>query len=211
MIINTGRIPRRPPPDHRPLWRFWVGRPGVRFNAMKTLLRFLGAPVLALLMGQAPSLAQLRLVIDQDTGRMDWLEGSSITMAPGIANNWFGLPLTPDATITSPLPSYTGDGSHIGVVFDLSGDRTRIDGIILQTDLPPGGGAVFAGTAEGPAVPVFSTGDFSLFSHLNLGEYTLPAFGPWSGGIQVSVVPESAPWWCLPAGLAAVLRWRRRG
>jgi PEP-CTERM motif len=173
-------------------------------------------PLLALLLSHAPSFAQsqLTLVIDQDAQTLDWLNGTSITRVPGsFADNTFGQTLISfQAQINSPLLAYSGDGSHSSVIFEFSQDLTAIVSIRLGTTAPPGDGAVFSGTPEGPAAPTFSIGDWSRFSSLNRGDYTLnPTFGGWNGGIHVAVVPEPATWafLCLGLGAVALVRSRR--
>jgi PEP-CTERM motif len=170
-------------------------------------------PVLALVLSQAPSFAQsqLTLVIDKDAQTLDWLAGTSISTEGSLANNWFGAPFFANTIITSPALNYTGEGSHFSTLFQIGGDNTQITGINLATSLPALSAAVLSGTVEGPATPIFTQGDFSLFNGLTKGEYTLaPMFGNWSGGIQVVVVPEPATWAFLALGLGAVAFVRTR-
>jgi len=162
------------------------------------------------LFSQIPSIAQLSLVIDQTSHQIDWLDGSSITRLPAELDfNAFGQPLIIfQAQIDSPLLAYSGAGLHAGVFFDFSQDRTTIAGIMLGTTTPPGAGAIFSGTPEGPAIPTFSLGDWSRFASLNAGEYTLDPLGPWNGGIHVTVVPEPATYllWLISLGLVVIWR-----
>lgn len=170
-------------------------------------MKLILTPVLALCLSQAASFAQAELVlrINQDTREMDWLAGNSISSDGSLANNWFGAPFFPIATITSPALNHTGDNAHVATLFAFSSDRKQIEGISLGTSLPPLAGSVLSGTAEGPAAPIFTQGDFSLFSGLTRGDYTLsPMFGNWSGGIHVVVVPEPSTCALVFLGLGAL-------
>ena len=169
--------------------------------------------LLAFALGLTPSFAQspLILVIDKDSQQIDWLAGSSISTLGTLANNWFGNPLFPNVTITAPTLNYLGDGSLTAISFQVSGDRTQIEGISLGTSLPPLSPTVFSGTDEGPAAPTFTLGNFSMFSQLSSGEYTLAPFsGGWSAGIQVVVVPEPSTWMFLSLALGAMASLRLR-
>jgi len=171
-------------------------------------------PFLMLLLCETLATAALVLSINKETQQMDWVGGFSITRFPtGIDDNRFGIMATIDAQVLSPLLSYSGQGSHFGVHFDLSLDRTAIDGIGLLTTFPPGTGASFSGTPEGPVTPSFLLGNFSLFAGLNNGDYTLAPVGPWSDGIRVVVVPEPATslLWALAMGIFVGWRARNRG
>jgi len=168
-------------------------------------MRNILAPLLVFLLGQMPSLAALTFTIDKTTEQVDWVNGFSITKTTGIDNNNFGTNLADDLVLSSPLSSYSGNGSHFQVNFDLSPDLTRIQGMRLFTTVPPGNPASFSGTPEGPATPTFSLGSFSLFAGLNYGDYTLSPVGAWSDGIRVLVVPEpAAPLLCV-LGLVIVI------
>ena len=131
--------------------------------------------------------ANLRLTIDMTTGRIDWVDGFTITKTTGDDNNQFGDFVVADAAITSPLLSYSGQGSHTGVHFDFSPGGTTIQGIGLVTTLPPGNPTSFSGTPEPPVVPTFAGGQFP---NLLGGNYFLAPEAPWDGGIEIQVIPE---------------------
>lgn len=178
---------------------------------MKQLL----LPILALLLSQAPSFAQSKLVllVDQDAKTLEWAEGYNITRLAGpFDDNTFGQVLiTPQAQVISPLLNYSGGGSHTGVSFEFAQNRSTIVSIRLGTTAPPGEGATFSGTSDGPAIPNFTSGDWSRFASLSRGEYVLNStFDVWGGGIQVMVVPEPAPWAFLALGLVSIVALRNR-
>jgi hypothetical protein len=146
----------------------------------------------------------LVLLIDKQTGQIDWLDGFMVTKTNGVANNIFGSFSTADAKITSPLLLYSGAGVMSGVSFDFSLDGSTVVGIGLDTFVPPGNPASFSGTPEGPATPTFSTGDISQFTALAYGDYTLAPVSSWSGGIEVRVVPEPNAIWLILFGTVAL-------
>lgn len=174
----------------------------------KSLISLLAVTLLqATVRAQSP----LVLVIDKDTRQIDWLPGYSIVNEGSLANNWFGAPLFPNVTITSPTLSYSGDGLHTQFSLQISGDRKQVEGISLGSTMPPLSRTVYSGTEEGPTAPTFSQGDFSMLSQLTVGEYTLAPFSAgWSGGIHVVVVPEPSTWLLLSLGLSAVASLRLR-
>ena len=166
-----------------------------------------------LLLVAARAGANLVLAIDRTTGQIDWVDGFSITKTTGDDDNRFGNSVTIDASITSPLLSYAGQGSHTSVRFDFSPDGSVIQGIGLVTTLPPGNPTSFSGTPQPPAVPTFASGQISQFTDLNVGLYTLAPVGAWDGGIEVRVVPEPAAGGLIAFGSVGVLcfaRVRRR-
>ena len=143
----------------------------------------------------------LDLTINRTTGQIDWVAGSEITNYGGDGMTLFSsfhgaLPNLP-TTISSPLLSYSGNGTHTGVGFAFSADGTRITDIGLgiaptNTSQPPSFyGSSFDGTPEGPSVPVFTTGNISQFTSLNVGDYILTPWtlSGWNGGIEVQVLP----------------------
>ena len=133
----------------------------------------------------------LILTINTSTQTLDWLNNTSITrIDTGIDNNQFGIQSGIDAETTGPLASYSGNGTHSRTTFHISADGSIVDGLGFTTSLPPGLGASFSGTPEGPASPVFALGSFANFANLSLGTYDLAPIGPWSGPVQIQVVPE---------------------
>ena len=153
--------------------------------------------------------APLVLAIDALTGQIDWVDGFSITKTSGVDDNRFGDVVTADASITSPLLLYSGQGSHFGVQFDFSPGGSTIQGIAFSTTLPPGDPASFSGTPAPPAVPTFTTGQISQFTALQGGNYTLAPVGPWDGGIEIRVVPEPTACGLIAFGSVGLLSFAR--
>jgi hypothetical protein len=149
--------------------------------------------VLALGISTSHSTAEpLVLTINTSTQKFDWLNNTSITrIDTGDDNNQFGIQSGVDAEITAPLASYSGNGTHSRTVFHVSADGSVVEGLGFTTSFPPGLGATFSGTPEGPASPVFLSGSFASFANLSLGTYDLAPIGPWNGPVQIQVVPES--------------------
>jgi len=135
----------------------------------------------------------LVLTINTSTQKFDWVNTTSITrIDTGEDNNQFGILSGVDAEITAPLASYSGNGTHSRTVFHVSPDGSVLDGLGFTTSFPPGLGATFSGTPEGPASPAFAFGSFANFANLSLGTYDLAPIGPWNGPVQIQVVPEPA-------------------
>jgi hypothetical protein len=148
--------------------------------------------VLALVIFITHSSAEpLVLTINTSTQKFDWVNNTSITRVDtGDDNNQFGILSGVDAEITAPLASYSGNGTHSQTVFHVSTDGSVVEGLAFNTSFPPGLGAIFSGTPEGPASPVFVFGSFANFANLSLGTYDLAPIGPWNGPVQIQVVPE---------------------
>lgn len=150
---------------------------------------FAAAQMLAATSIHAQSLV---LRIDNVSGTLDWVDGHEITYTSGEANSTFGSMIDHEAQIGSPLLNYGGGGQHDGIGFDFSQDLTAIQGIGLF-HVPPV--TTWRGTIQGPVAPVFIHGSGSIgqFLALTEGTYTLPPNGPYSGGIEIQVVPEPKP------------------
>ena len=144
---------------------------------------------LATTQGQA---ANLVLTIDRTTGRIDWLNGFSITNTNTTGSDddrRFGVYSDGDAVILSPLLLYSGPGSHAAAAFDFSPDGSAVQGIGLATTTATGTTS-FSGTPDAPTMPTFTVGNISQFTALAYGNYTLAPVTGWDGGIEIQVVPE---------------------
>jgi hypothetical protein len=153
----------------------------------------------------------LVLAINSSTQTFDWVNTTSITrIDTGEDNNRFGILSGVDAEITAPLASYSGNGTHSRTVFHISADGSVVEGLGFTTSLPPGLGATFSGTPDGPASPVFVFGSFANFANLSLGTYDLAPIGPWNGPVQIQVVPEPGAITLVTIALLA-FGWAGRG